>query len=215
MSTCPKCQAPIVGQLEECPRCGVIFSRIHQDRPLVGAPRSPIHVTRAFALPKKYYLLPLLFLAVWAWHKRSPPKFPDFADQSLAAVQGARQTAAIDQTDPCVDRPYCVYLYVAPWCPHCKEFLPHISQIRGFWQDSSRPGLKVVIGWDKMPAIQEMATQIEPPRFADESEIFRKSLGLKSVPYLLVVDNHRQIVAQGSAAVDWLNDEINTHLHGH
>jgi len=60
-----------------------------------------------------------------------------------------------------------------------------------------------------------MAMQIVPPVFADENDTFRKLLHVKSVPHIMVVDNHQKMIAEGSAALDWINNEINTNSREH
>jgi len=204
MSTCAKCHSDVSVDAVECPRCGVILAKVRGDQPSQDVSPAP-------RIPAKYFVLALLIGGACLWHLRPPMSMPEIADKALVRLQSAREPAEVSDADPCQDRTYCLYLYVAPWCPACHEFLPHVPEIRKFWQDGSRPGLKVIVGWDKEPALDEMAAQIGPPIFADESAIFRKSLKFRGVPYFMVVNQRHQIIAQGSAALAWLNGEINAH----
>ncbi len=164
-----------------------------------------------FDIPVKYLVLAFALAAVWIWHK--PSKLPESAEQGLELSRAERDVASAMSSgatavDPCLNRPKCFYLYVAPWCPHCHEFLPHVAEIRENWRAPNRPGLKIVIGWDKPAAIREMATQIGAPTFVDDGEGFRKSLNIDSVPYFVVVDKNRQVIARGDDAFHRLNDEM-------
>lgn len=212
MANCPKCHAEKISGESECRRCGVIFGKV-QVRSTVELEEGASDVwvqPKANPLTNKYLLFAFFAVALVAWKKWPLPKFPAAAD-GWVTINASPNAAFEAAVDPCAGRPYCLYVYVSPWCPSCHRFLPHIQEIRGAWKEPGRPGLKVIIGNDKPAAIAEMAGQIGAPTYMDEKERFRAGLRITSIPRLIVVGPSRRIVAEGDDALEWLNDEIGAH----
>lgn len=88
-----------------------------------------------------------------------------------------------------------------------------IHEIRDFWKVPGRPQLIVIFGGGKKEEMESMASQIKEPVFIDYDGKFKKSLEINRFPGVVVIDSLNRIVAQGSAGIPWINDEINDHLN--
>ncbi len=143
------------------------------------------------------------------WKGCHPAKFPDSAIDHLTSYSESQEEGLIPSLKPCDGREYCVYIYLAPWCPHCKERISFIHNYRKIWAEKDRPGLMVIVGNDKLSALQNMAKQIGAPVFLDPKEGFRKEFHISAFPYYMVVDAKKNIVASDDVGMRWVEDEIN------
>lgn len=140
------------------------------------------------------------------------PSFPSTANDYLSIYSAKNSSNPVSFSNPCDGRDHCVYIYLAPWCPHCREFLSEITEFRVYWKAMDRPGLKIIVGDDKKDAINEMAATINPPVYLDFSNKFLRAVHLHSFPYIFIVDANQHIIVSGNDdSIDWINKEINSH----
>jgi hypothetical protein len=158
-------------------------------------------------------IIVIVVLGFVGWKIFYHPAFPSIANDYLATYLVYGESNAPYIQDPCENRDHCVYLYLAPWCPHCRDFLPYITDFRNYWKSMDRPGLKVIVGNGKKDAINEMASHIGPPVYLDFHDKFLQAVHVNSFPYVVVVGADQRVIASGSEdGINWINKEINTHL---
>lgn len=156
---------------------------------------------------KLSHIIIVSMIVLWVgWKAFYHPKFPDEASGSLTLFSQSRLTET-----PCAGREYCVFVYMAPWCPACKAAIPLVSDLRNFWRDNDRPGMMVIIGNGKPDALEAMARLMGSPVFLDKQDKFLHAAGVRHFPYFIVVDKEKNILARGQAAQRWVEQEINRH----
>lgn len=148
------------------------------------------------------WVLFILLAAGWGYWTKRP--LPRMSFEALPAL--------VSQEDPCAARPYCVVLYLAPWCPHCQTMVSKVPELRSFWTASDRPGLKVVIGADQPEKIDAMAASVGDPVYKDLSGEFGKRAGVDSYPSWFVIDPAGRTIERGRGAVSWVNREVNSRI---
>ncbi len=114
-------------------------------------------------------------------------------------------------TDPCLNRPYCVVIYLAPWCPHCRNAVKYVNDLRSFWASTERPGLKVVVGADKKENLESMAQTIGGNVYLDLEGKFKDLMKVDFYPTWYVISKEGMILKRKKAAIGWVNDEVNQH----
>ncbi|MBF0503725.1 MAG: hypothetical protein HQL14_01360 [Candidatus Omnitrophica bacterium] len=159
------------------------------------------------------FLIVIGIITIVGWKTFYHPKLSKTAFDFLVTYSQDSRTFLWGAPGPCaIDRGYCVYIYLAPWCPHCRELLPVITDYRSSWKADDRPGLKVIVGNGERQAINEMAARISPPVYLDFHDQFLKALHVKYFPYFVIVDRNQSVIASGEDAFHWVENEINLHV---
>jgi thiol-disulfide isomerase/thioredoxin len=153
---------------------------------------------------KMSHILILVVVLFVGWKLFYHPKFPAKADGTLTAFL----QKSVDD-DPCAGRERCVFVYMAPWCPACKQTMPIVNQLREAWKEQDHPGLMVVIGNGKTDQLESMAKQVGAPVYLDKEDKFMRATGVRHFPYFIVVDDKKNILASGHSARGWIEKEMN------
>ena len=162
--------------------------------------------------PSTLFLIAIAFVFL-LWKGCYHPKFPEIATNYLSTFDSSEESGELKPTPkPCAGKDYCVYIYLAAWCPHCRDLIQNIQQYRNFWRDGKRPGLIVIVGNDKKAAIESMAMSVGVPVFLDSEDKFRKKFHINFFPYFMVVDRDKHIIASKQGGMTWVDQEINSHL---
>ncbi len=157
-------------------------------------------------------LIIVLVLGLMVWKGCYHPKFPEIATEYLNTYSSVETEDISATPKPCTGRDHCVYVYLAAWCPHCRDLISNIHDFRNYWKAKDRPGLIVIVGNDKQNAIESMARSVGEPVFLDVQDKFRKKFHINFFPYFMVVDSKQQIVATRTDGMQWVDNEINEHL---
>lgn len=98
--------------------------------------------------------------------------------------------------DPCEGKEYCIAIYLAPWCPHCKASQPMIRDLQLDSKKSKMYGIKLFIGNDSKQNTGKMSSNFLPPVF-DDTRSKLKGLFPKGVPTWVVMNmKNRKIVRE-------------------
>ncbi len=151
------------------------------------------------------------FMVFVGWKVFYHPAFPGEANDDLFLYSTHNPSGPMVFRDPCENREYCVYVYLAPWCPHCQDWLSTLAICRNALKPMDRPGLKVIIGDDKKDAINGMAAQVGPPVYLDIDNKFLHALHIHSFPDFIVVDGTQHVVASGEDGNRWVVDKVNAY----
>ncbi len=197
MPECLNCHAELPAEAARCPRCGadpeelrsLLAKSSTEDRPR-GRPVQPLDRRRP--LPKWTRLLPLagvVALVVWLL---LPARFP-----SVVLPLSKHSPSAVDE---CLGRDACIVLFLAPWCPHCRDAIGVIRAIREKTRSSTRLGLRVVVGSDTEANLEQMAQEIGGVVFLDTERKLQKKLNLRGVPHWYLVSAGGTVRAEMAGA---------------
>jgi glutaredoxin len=84
-----------------------------------------------------------------------------FKNAVLATADGSKQ---VRLSDCATGR--CVTVYVAPWCPHCRDSTLVVKEVQDFlkWRGID---MRVVVGMDKYAALKSYAQEFGPDALLD------------------------------------------------
>ena len=99
--------------------------------------------------------------------------------------------------DPCQARSQCVIAYVAPWCPACHSSIGFLNTLGLRLLNSSKVGMKIIIGMAEVDQLEGMAQKFSSPAFYDPDGEFASKVGINSVPNVLLVDSSGKIIEKG------------------
>ncbi len=109
----------------------------------------------------------------------------------------------------CEGRDFCVSVYMAPWCPHCKTALPQVQKMLAASTDVRKPGVRVVIGMGQGTQSQEMAARIAKDGvLIDDDTRIAKKLNVTGVPSFKILDKEGDVIVDGQEAYEWINEKF-------
>ncbi len=79
--------------------------------------------------------------------------------------------------------PKCLTVYVAPWCPHCRDATPAILTMRDFL-NKNNVHTNIIVGLDQPKALAQYAKIFGPDTILDE----KGELASGGVPHFFVTD---------------------------
>ncbi|HSA24218.1 MAG TPA: hypothetical protein P5076_22345, partial [Myxococcota bacterium] len=163
MPTCPRCDQELGSSPGICPFCGVTVA--HYQGPRLGpqaitrlaGPAPARQGPRRPGLGLGVVVLLLVAAAItWSLWPRKLPR-TDLVP-SRAHASGL---------DPCLGKPRCLVVYLAPWCPSCKSAARVVREAIAGYAGSREVGVQAVVGQDERGALEEMAAGIGPSTFLD------------------------------------------------
>lgn len=89
--------------------------------------------------------------------------------------------------NPCLITPYCLTVYVTPWCPACEQTKPTLKRIQSVFNDG-RVGVQVIMGQDQAAKLQAACAEYGSGCGLDADETILKSLKIRSFPTYLLWD---------------------------
>jgi thiol-disulfide isomerase/thioredoxin len=109
----------------------------------------------------------------------------------------------------CEGRNYCVVVYLAPWCPYCREEIPYLRTLLDKTRNGDT-GLKVVVGLGHSPGDNEaMADKIAKQGvMIDTNRKIATSLGVRSLPTFTVLDKTGLKISEGQTSRRWLAEKF-------
>ncbi len=127
---------------------------------------------------------------------------------SQGGLQQNRMPASIPGNS-CEGRNYCVVVYLAPWCPYCREEIPYLRTLLDKTRNGDT-GLKVVVGLGHSPGDNEaMADKIAKQGvMIDTNRKIATSLGVRSLPTFTVLDKTGLKISEGQTSRRWLAEKF-------
>ena len=103
-------------------------------------------------------------------------------------------------SDPCIGKPTCVVVYMAPWCGYCKRAVPTVKELAKLWVDDPDRGIKAVVGSGRGNQNYVMALALSPEVYVSidaTQSLYRElqNLGFKGVPHWYRIDEQGHIAA--------------------
>ncbi len=89
----------------------------------------------------------------------------------------------------------CLTVYVAPWCPACKQLKPTIISLKNQLEIEGME-VKVVVGNDSQKATEKYASDYPFPTLLDADGKFFKKTKKKGVPFFLVSNSKGKIISE-------------------
>lgn len=108
----------------------------------------------------------------------------------------------------CEGRDFCVSVYMAPWCPHCKTAMPQVQKLLAASQRPGQAGVNVVIGMGEPAQNEAMANAIAKNVTVDNDTKIAKRLKIQGVPSFLVLDKEGTVILDGPEAREWINEKF-------
>ena len=156
-------------------------------------------------------VLMVLIIAAFVFYKKSHSnKIAFISNFSIRTTLSDYKVDQTTQIDKCSSQKKCIYIYVAPWCPACHDFLKQYSMIKNKLAEKNI-GTLLVVGSDENRS-KEVAMKEELGADAVLDTIqgdFRKQNGIDSFPYMIVTESENKVIAVGQSAVDFINKNIN------
>jgi protein-disulfide isomerase len=139
------------------------------------------------------YLIPVLAIGVFlAWQQ--------------GAFQRMRNPASLNG-DTCVGKKFCVIVYLAPWCPHCKASLSQAQTLLGKSLVGDT-GVRVVVGLGRGSDSSAMAARIARNITLDDDESIAHKLGVRGVPAYVVLDSEGTKLIEGAEGFSWVAEKF-------
>lgn len=111
--------------------------------------------------------------------------------------------------DPCVGKERCAVVYVAPWCPACKQMLPSLLDLRDkYWKGSGTRAIKFVVGQGEPEQNRSMAKTIGDGAFVDPDGAFARKMKVEHFPTVWLTDASGKVLEQDRAAINWVNQDL-------
>lgn len=142
-------------------------------------------------------LLPLIILLSVGYIYRD--KIHTFISPTVVSKQ-------IVSGDACSEKAMCAIVYMAPWCPACKQLQPAIISAMQALQHHPQNGIQVIMGGEKNPGDNaRAASDFGPDVIIDQNGTLQTELNVTYYPTILVVNQKRDIVYKDQEAMKWLN----------
>jgi len=104
----------------------------------------------------------------------------------------------------CKGKALCGVIYVAPWCPACKQAAPTFKKFLQSSWDHKEHGLEIFVGRGDPQANLEEAIAFGRGAAADQSGEKFQSLGIKQYPSFFVQDESGKTIKRDQEALDWI-----------
>lgn len=124
------------------------------------------------------------------------------AEKKLAA------RAVPGMADVCAGRNFCALVYLAPWCPHCKNAVPELMRKAVKAGSSSYPGFRVVVGDGPAEENQAMAKHFGAHGSVDVDRALATKYGVRSYPSYLVLDKEGDVILRDQEAFAWVHEKF-------
>lgn len=138
---------------------------------------------------KKLVLIGLGLVLLGYWLNRPADMPVSFLDR----YQGAKRIDKSSMVGGACLTERCLTVYVAPWCPACKQLTPVIDDLA---KELKEEGISVaiIVGNDSLPKVQAYAKKYSTPVYEDALGTYYRAIGVKAVPYFAVTNRKGKIV---------------------
>jgi thiol-disulfide isomerase/thioredoxin len=89
----------------------------------------------------------------------------------------------------------CLTIYVAPWCPACKQLKPTIISLKNQLEIEGME-VKVIVGNDSQKATEKYASDYPFATLLDANGKFFKKTKMKGVPFFLVSNSKGKVISE-------------------
>jgi len=108
----------------------------------------------------------------------------------------------------CEGRDFCVSVYMAPWCPHCKTAMPQVQKLLALSQRPGKIGVQVVVGMGELAQNEAMAKAIAKNVVLDHDTKIAKKQNVQGVPSFQVLDKEGTVILDGPEAREWIAEKF-------
>ncbi len=114
------------------------------------------------------------------------------------------QRAVASKVDNCQNKKLCVVVYMAPWCPACKQVMPAVSTLLEKSKLSKEFGTKVYVGKGASQEENEaMAKKLGAGAEVDSNLEMHKKLNVGYYPAFFILDAEGAMTSDGKDAFYW------------
>jgi thiol-disulfide isomerase/thioredoxin len=123
-------------------------------------------------------------------------------DETARARREYQRGVASGQ-DYCTEKKFCVLVYVAPWCPACKQMAPQLKTALLKSRSNKDYGFKVVVGQGTLAQNDNEAASFGLGATTDPESIVKTALGVDRYPSFFVLDKDSAVVLRDMEAYQW------------
>lgn len=127
----------------------------------------------------------------------------------LSEPRDLPRSAVSSGEDVCKEKRFCVAVYMAPWCPHCKNAVGTLQAFARKSKDADFPGLKVYVGDGEDTAMKSMADKFGDNGFVDADRSVMQKYAVRGYPTFLVLDADGDVILRDQEAYQWVNEKLN------
>ena len=114
------------------------------------------------------------------------------------------QRAVASKTDNCRNKKICLVVYMAPWCPACKQVMPEVSKLLEKSKTSKDFGAKAYVGkGSNLEENEAMARKLGAGAEVDTNHEMHQKLKVGYYPAFFVLDSEGSITLDGKDAFYW------------
>lgn len=146
-------------------------------------------------------LLPFLLVVVLSLWWFQGGKLPDFITNKTI---DKKYVTSIARNGTCEGKKSCLLVYVAPWCPACKQMEPLLKHITMAASRGGEHGVKIVVGQGRSPGDNEkLAGVFAANGVVDSDGSIHDKLNVKHYPTLMQLDPKGNIIQRDSETLQW------------
>ena len=116
----------------------------------------------------------------------------------------AQREISSASSSPCEGKNFCAVIYLAPWCPHCRDAIGDTQTLITKSAGASNVGIRVVVGAGNEKTNFEMAQEFRSNGETDNDSRVARKLAVQGFPSYFVLDKEGSIVLSGQEAHEWL-----------
>lgn len=121
----------------------------------------------------------------------------------------AYDRAVASGTDPCAGKQTCAVVYMAPWCPSCRQEAPQLRDALARASINRKLGLRVVVGQGRSRADdEEMARGLGAGAVVDADGAWHRKLNVQAYPSFFVLDGEQAVILSGNEAYQWVREKF-------
>jgi thiol-disulfide isomerase/thioredoxin len=113
------------------------------------------------------------------------------------------------QSTECRQKKFCAIVYVAPWCPACKQYALFLKQGLTKLKRPGEVALVVIMGMENQNGENEREAKIISDKvIIDKTSDLARDLRIEHFPTFMVVDGDQKVMLRDREAFEWLSQEI-------
>ncbi len=152
-------------------------------------------------------LVVAVLLAAFAWHTKQEQTRAKNVREYQRRLAEQAQNPGQPVRDSCTNKKFCAVVYVAPWCPACKQLAPQLRAALPRVKEKEF-GLKIVVGQGRPEENDDEAASFGEAGSADQDGSIHKILGVSQYPSFFVLDQEKTVILANEEAFQWLNEKL-------
>ena len=112
------------------------------------------------------------------------------------------------EEDLCTNKKFCAMVYVAPWCPACKQMAERHRTALTKARDKKDYGFKVIVGQGRKEENEAEAAALGLGAVVDADNKWQATLHVDRFPSYYVLDQEGTVILQDNEAFQWIGERF-------